>query len=104
MCDGRVQVIQGIQEPHLKYCPDCGLDVKRVISRASINLKPSFDPTRASKNGFTTWRRLEEGKWEKVDGSGVDMIVADPRDAAQVKAKKEAETTKAKVIDLDKSP
>src|SRR5687767_14437924 len=65
MCDGRVAVIQGKDEEPLQYCPHCGLEVRRVISKASFKMsKGSFDD--AAKRGFTTFKRSEKGVWEKV--------------------------------------
>lgn len=68
MCEGRVEVIQGIDEPPYQYCPWCGLGVRRIISRASIQIKKNVDPESAAKRGFSTFRKLEKGKWEKVAG------------------------------------
>lgn len=74
MCDGRVAVIQGVNDEPLKYCPDCGLEVRRVISKASFKLsKGNFDS--AAKKGFTTFRKTEKGVYEKIAGEGVDGII-----------------------------
>jgi|CXWL01.1.fsa_nt_gi putative FmdB family regulatory protein len=72
LCEGRLDVIQNIDEESLKTCPWCGLSVNRVISRASINIKTSVDPDSAAKKGFSTFRKLETGKWEKVAGPDVE--------------------------------
>ena len=90
MCEGRVAAIQGIDEPALQYCPDCGLNVRRVVSSASFKvgsnaLKGSGD------RGFTTWKKVESGKWEKVSGPGVDMIVGDPNSVKTPETKKPLE-------------
>jgi putative FmdB family regulatory protein len=98
MCDGRIAVIQGISEEPLAYCPWCGLDVRRVISRVTFKLGTSADPDRAARHGLTTFRRVEKGKWEKVSGPGVDMIVGTEEDQAAVEAEREAPK---KVVDLD---
>ncbi len=97
MCDGRVTVIQGIGEEALKFCPDCGMEVKRVVSRASFKVQRDSGAEKAAAKGFTTWRRAEKGKWEKVAGEGVDMIVGTPEDMAAI----EAEKKPPKVVDLD---
>lgn len=77
MCSGRVAVIQAVDDEPLTYCPDCGLEVRRVISKASFKLsKGNFDD--AAKKGFTTFRKSEKGVWEKVAGEGVDGIIAVP--------------------------
>jgi putative FmdB family regulatory protein len=99
MCDGRVEVIQAVSDEPLKYCPDCGLEVKRVVSRASFKMARASGADKAAARGFTTWKRAEKGKWEKVAGEGVDMIVGTPEDTAAVEAEK---AKPAKVVDLDK--
>jgi hypothetical protein len=35
---------------------------------------------KAGDRGFTTWRKVRKGEWEKVAGPGVDGIVGDPAD------------------------
>ncbi|HSH93486.1 MAG TPA: hypothetical protein VK968_05025, partial [Roseimicrobium sp.] len=53
---------------------------------------------KASRKGFTTFRRSEAGVWEKTAGEGPDMLVGSKEDVAAVEAEKAA---KEKVIDLD---
>ena len=101
MCEGRVDVIQGINEEPLVYCPWCGLDVKRVISRATIKIAGEQQLDKTGKKGFTTFKRAEKGVWEKVDGEGPDVLVGTKEDVAAVEAEKKAP---AKVLDLDKEP
>ena len=72
MCEGRVEVLQGIEEEPLAFCPYCGLEVVRVISRASIKVERTPDAEAAAKKGFTTFRRAGKGVWEKVAGPGED--------------------------------
>ncbi|MFI5384660.1 MAG: FmdB family zinc ribbon protein [Fimbriimonadales bacterium] len=100
MCEGRIEVIQAIDEEPLRYCPQCGLEVKRVVSRASFKMARPSGADRAAEKGLSTFKRVERGKWEKVAGPGVDMIVGTPEDMAKV----EAEKRPKKVIDLDAEP
>lgn len=100
MCDGRVAAIQGVNEDPLKFCPHCGMEVRRVISRATFKLAgeaPALD--KAGKKGFTTFRRAEKGVWERVDGVGPDYISGTKEDIAAV----EAEKSPKRVVDLDKA-
>lgn len=90
MCDGRVAVLQGIHEEPLRYCPSCGLEVRRVVSGANFRLPKNVTPEKAAERGFTTWRRAEKGKWEKIAGPGVDMIVGSEQDMAQIEKEKKA--------------
>jgi putative FmdB family regulatory protein len=99
MCPNRVAAIQSINDEPLQFCPDCGLNVRRVISKVSINLRCEKTASAAAKRGFTTWKKAAPGTWEKVDGPGVDVIKGDPAD---VKAVRE-ESKPGRVLDLDKT-
>lgn len=97
ICGGRFEALQAIDDEPLSFCPTCGLDVRRVVSQVTTKVKIQADYDRAAKKGLTTFRRVEEGKWEKVAGDGVDMIVGTPEDQSAVKE----EQKPPKVIDLD---
>lgn len=96
MCPGRFEALQGIDEPHLKHCPGCGLPCMRVVSNVSFSLRETSDPEKAAKKGFTTWKRARKGEWEKIAGPGVDAIVGSPEDIRAV----EQEKKKKKPLDL----
>lgn len=101
MCSGRVEVLQAIEDPALEFCPTCGLPVRRVISKASIAKHSSrVDYDKAARRGFTTFRRAERGKWERIAGDGVDGILASPEDEAKLKE----ESTPKRTLDLDQDP
>jgi putative FmdB family regulatory protein len=70
MCDGKVEVLQGVNEEALKYCPYCGLEVRRVISQVSFQVDRTPSAEKAAKKGFTTFRRAGKGVWEKIAGPG----------------------------------
>lgn len=98
ICSGRTEVIQKIDDEPLKYCPTCGLEVRRVISRATFKMDRSVPVDKAADRGFTTFKRVEKGKWEKVGGHGPDMIVGSQEDIQAVESEK---APKKKPIDLD---
>jgi putative FmdB family regulatory protein len=97
MCEGRVDVMQGIEEDPLKFCPSCGLEVRRVVSRASFSMRMAPDATKAGQRGFTTWKKSGPGVWEKLAGPGADIMAGSPEDIQAVKD--EAKPTKK--LDLD---
>jgi putative FmdB family regulatory protein len=97
ICEGKNEVIQGINDAPLEFCPTCGLEVRRIVSRASFRLNKEHAPETAAKKGFTTFKRVEKGKWEKIGGEGPDMIVGSKSDIEAV----ESESKPKKVIDLD---
>lgn len=98
ICNGRTEVLQNISDEPLKYCPTCGLEVVRVVSRASFQLHRESNADKAAARGFTTFKRVEKGKWERVGGEGPDMIVGTKEDMEAVQAEK---SPPKKVIDLD---
>ena len=97
MCPNRISVIQGIGDEPLAFCPHCGLDVKKIVSRATFGRPKVASAEKAGEKGLTTYRRVEKGKWERIGGPGVDMIVGTKEDMAAI----EAEKTPRKVLDLD---
>jgi predicted nucleic acid-binding Zn ribbon protein len=82
--EDRFALLQEADEEPLRFCVWCGADVRRVVSQVSIKLRKSFSAADAAKHGLTTWRRARRGEWEKVDGPGVDAIVASPEDIEAV--------------------
>jgi putative FmdB family regulatory protein len=96
ICSGRFEALQGIEEGALTHCPTCGLEVIRVVSRATFKTREAFSAGKAGEKGLTTYRRAGKGQWEKVAGPGVDAIVGTPEDTAAI----ESDTTPK--LDLDK--
>lgn len=99
MCDGRVGVIQSVTEEPLSFCPYCGLEVRRVVSRAAIKIARDASPDRAGSRGFTTYRKVEEGKWEKLSGDGADMLVGSDEDMRAIREEKKPR----KVYEVDEN-
>lgn len=97
LCDFRFGVFQSLGEPDLTFCPSCGLEIRKVISQFGITKSNSFDADTAAKKGFTTWRKTEIGKWEKIGGEGVDMIVGSDEDIASIESEKKVTPQ----VDLD---
>lgn len=99
ICRGRFEHLQAVSEEPLTHCPTCGLEVRRVVSKAQIRIAKYQGAERAGQKGLTTFRKVEKGKWEKVGGPGVDMIVGTPEDQAAIDAEKKP----AKKLNLDKA-
>jgi len=73
------------------------MPVIRVVSRAATPSAVDITlPGRAARKGLTTFRKSEEGVWERIAGEGVDVIVGTEDD------KKAIEKERNK-IDLDAS-
>jgi putative FmdB family regulatory protein len=93
ICEGRVEVLQAATEEPLRYCPTCGLEVRRIVSRAIFKVGGELPQMeKAGKKGFTTYRKATGGTWERVDGSeGPESFQRPTEDAAPT----------PKVLDLD---
>jgi putative FmdB family regulatory protein len=103
ICEGKLELLQGIHEEALKLCPYCGLEICKKVSRASFKVgKPEIGTgsgaEKAGQKGFTTYKRAEKGVWEKVGGEGADYMVGSDEDMRVVEAEKQKP---AKVLDLD---
>ena len=75
-CHGRFEVLQGMQEPALTVCPDCGKPCHRVISSFSMSreAKDLLSQKNLERHGFTRYEKTDEGTYEKTCGKGPDSI------------------------------
>lgn len=83
MCDGRVPVIQGIGEEPLRFCPDCGLEVRRVISNVSFQMSKGDPIQKGDGRGFTAWKKAESGVWERIAGNEGPATIFKPAEDAK---------------------
>ncbi len=88
MCPGRFEALQEVSDAPLEHCPSCGYRVRRVVSRVSVSSRSKATAAKAAQRGMTTWKKTGEGRWEKIDGPGVDAIVGSPEDIQAVKDEK----------------
>lgn len=80
-CDNCVHafdVIQKISDEPLKFCPECHNPVQRKISRPNL-ARPtaSLSDENIGKHGFTKFKKVEKGVYEKTAGKGPDYITDD---------------------------
>ncbi len=75
-CAGRFEVMQSIHDPALITCPDCGQPIRRMLSAPAIASGGShlLRESHFSKHGFTQYRRVAKGHYEKTAGPGPEMI------------------------------
>ena len=58
-----------------KFCPKCYNPVIRKISRPNLaSQSPSLKEDNIAKKGFTQFRKVEKGVYEKTAGKGPDFI------------------------------
>ncbi|WP_191621279.1 FmdB family zinc ribbon protein [Marinihelvus fidelis] len=66
---------QKISAPALERCPECGSAIRRVISAPALTSSgPAMDEKNIDKHGFTQYRKLEKGVYEKTAGKGPAII------------------------------
>ena len=74
-CGTSFDFMQKISDEPLKFCPECHNPVRRKISRPNLaSPAPSLSNENIEKHGFTQFRKVEKGVYEKTAGKGPDFI------------------------------
>lgn len=77
-CAEGFELLRKLNDPPVTQCPECGAPVVRKISAPNLgNAGPSLDESNIEKHGFTQYRKLEKGVYEKTAGKGPDIISDD---------------------------
>ena len=77
-CVRGFELLRKLSDPPLTHCPECQSPVVRVISAPNLGKAgPSLDESNIEKHGFTQYRKLEKGVYEKTAGKGPDIISDD---------------------------
>jgi len=74
-CEISFDVMQKMSDEPLKFCPECYNPVRRKISRPNLaSHAPSLSKDNIEKHGFTQFKKVEKGVYEKTAGKGPDFI------------------------------
>ncbi len=74
-CEGGFEHLQKLDDEILANCPECSAAVERVITAANLaSPSPSLKEDNIEKHGFTQYRKVEKGVYEKTTGKGPAMI------------------------------
>ena len=74
-CAKAFEVMQKLTDPSLRFCPQCHAPVQRKISRPNLATQtPSMKQDNLEKHGFTQFKKVEKGVYEKTAGKGPDFI------------------------------
>ena len=74
-CGHDLEALQKMSDDPLKFCPECHNPVARKISRPNLaSTGPSLSNENIEKHGFTQFRKVEKGVYEKTAGKGPDYI------------------------------
>lgn len=75
-CRAHFAVLQKLREAPLANCPQCGKPVERIISAPQLATGHAhvLKEDHIAKHGFTQYRRVGKGKYEKTAGKGPKTI------------------------------
>lgn len=78
-CGDVLEVFGPVSLSDLKQCPECLRPVERLLSASSVAIGSAHLQQEAhfSKKGFTQYRKVEKGIYEKTAGSGPAVIKDD---------------------------
>ncbi len=78
-CRDAFTELQRISDEPLARCPVCGSAIRRVVSAPNLVGSSASDlkPSNIEKAGFTQYRKIGKGVYEKSAGKGPGIISAD---------------------------
>lgn len=76
LCCYGFERLERVSDPPLAHCTACGTPVHRVLGVAQVVSGRAYvlKEQHVAKHGFTKYRRVGKGKYEKVAGKGPDTI------------------------------
>ncbi|MDR2013250.1 MAG: zinc ribbon domain-containing protein [Rhodanobacter sp.] len=79
VCCYGFDVMQRLSDPALTQCPACGSTIHRVLAAPHVVSGQShvLHEKHIAKHGFTQYRRVAKGQYEKTAGKGPDTISGD---------------------------
>ena len=78
-CRAGFDVLQKLADKPLTECPHCAGAVERVISAPALAIGGAhlLQEKRIAEKGFTQYRKIGKGVYEKTAGKGPDVISSD---------------------------
>jgi putative FmdB family regulatory protein len=78
-CSTPFTLLQRLSDPPLEHCPECGQAVRKIISPPNVVAGDAhkLNPSNVEKAGFTQYRKIGKGVYEKTAGKGPGVISAD---------------------------
>jgi len=78
-CRAGFTILQRLSDPRVETCPQCGTPVRRMISPPNVVSGQAHKLRESSieKAGFTQYRKIGKGVYEKTAGKGPGVISAD---------------------------
>jgi len=66
MCRNGFERLENVNERPLPKCPQCGVDLVRLISAPRVGASQSSADTRARQAGFHKLKKISKGEYEKI--------------------------------------
>ncbi len=78
-CRPAFTVLQRLNDPTIEFCPVCHAPVRRLISPPNVvaGQAHKLKESNIEKAGFTQYRKIGQGVYEKTAGKGPGVISAD---------------------------
>jgi putative FmdB family regulatory protein len=78
-CRDGIERLQRLADPPLAACPECGATLERVIGGTQVVAGQThvLRENNLAKHGFTQYRRVGKGKYEKTAGKGPSKLSDD---------------------------
>ncbi len=74
-CRSVFDVMQKMSDDPINFCPECHNPVHRKISRPNLaRPTPSLSRENIEKHGFSQFKKVEKGVYEKTAGTGPEFI------------------------------
>ena len=74
-CRTAFDVMQKLADEAIRFCPECHNPVNRIISRPNLaSPGPSLSKENIEKHGYTQFKKVRKGVYEKTAGEGPDTI------------------------------
>lgn len=78
-CEAGFDQLQKLADPELSQCPRCGAGVQRLLSAPALAIggQHLLNEKRLGDKGFTQYRKIGKGVYEKTAGKGPGIIRGD---------------------------
>jgi putative FmdB family regulatory protein len=77
-CEDGFEQLQKLDDEPLAICPECEAPVEKLITAANLaSSAPSLKEGNIEQHGFTQYRKVEKGVYEKTAGKGPGLITSD---------------------------
>lgn len=65
-CRNRFERLERLNEPPISKCPQCGVELVRLVSAPRVGVSSSGADDRAKRAGFHKLKKISRGEYEKI--------------------------------------